>query len=66
MIVRSASYLLHLELDGRLHFVHLVFHGLTVAEDCGKLSGLRQPRTKNLGDLLDQGIGCEESIVSLG
>ena len=61
-----AHYLLHLELDGGAHILHLGQHGLVVADGRGELSSLGQARTQDTGDHLDQRLGCQESVVTLG
>jgi hypothetical protein len=58
-----AKHLLQLELDGRLDFGHLVGEVLVVGDGRGELSGLGKTRTEETGNLLDQGIRSDESIV---
>jgi hypothetical protein len=57
--------LLQLELDGRLDFGDLSGEVLGVGNGGGELSSLGKTGTQETGDLLDQGLGSEESVVLL-
>jgi hypothetical protein len=57
---------LHLELDGGLGGLDLLLDVVVLIEDGGELTGLGKTRTKDTGDLLDQGGGGQEVIVLLG
>ena len=59
------DYLLHLELDGAAELISLNLHVLAVSDLGGELSHLVQTGSKKTWDLLDQGIGSQESIVLL-
>lgn len=57
--------LLHLEFDGGLHLIYFGDQVLVMGEQRGKLSSLVKAGTQNTRDLLDQGLGGQESIVLL-
>jgi len=61
-----AHDLLHLELDGSLGRLDLLLKVVVLVEDGRELTGLGETRTKDTGDLLDQGGGSKEVIVLLG
>jgi hypothetical protein len=58
-----AEHLLQLELDGGLDLVDLVGEVFSVGDWRGELSGLGKTGAEKTRDLLDQGVGCDESIV---
>lgn len=58
--------LLHLELDGGLHLIDLGVHRFAVGQQTGELTGLVQTGTQETGNLLDERLGGEESVVLLG
>jgi len=62
----QAEDLLELELDGGTDLISLVANVVGVGDGGGELSGLVETRSQETGDLLDQGLGGEESIVLLG
>ncbi|GMT29538.1 hypothetical protein PFISCL1PPCAC_20835, partial [Pristionchus fissidentatus] len=62
----EAENLLHLELDGGLDLVNLGSERFGVRDDGRELSGLVETRTEDTGDLLDERLGSEERIVTLG
>jgi len=62
----QAKNLLQLELDGRLDFVDLLLQVLTVRDGGGELSSLGQTWSQKTRNLLDKGVGGEESVVLLG
>ena len=57
--------LLHLELDGCLHFLDLSSHGLAVSQHRWKLSSFVQTWTDDTRNLLDERIRRQERIVLL-
>ena len=59
-------YLLHLELDGRLHLVDLAHHRLAVSQHSRELAGLVETGPDDTRNLLDERVGSKESIVLLG
>merc|ERR1711894_573502 len=61
----TETHLLHLELDGGLDLIDLRGHGLSVGEDGGEFTSLVQTGSQDTGNLLDQGIRGEETIVLL-
>lgn len=63
---KMRSYLLHLELDGTSDLISLADHGLVVGKKGWEFTSLVQTGSKDPGDLFDQRIGGEESIVLLG
>lgn len=62
----QAENLLKLELDGGTDLVSLVTDVIGVGDGGGELTGLVETRSQKTGNLLDQGLGSEESIVLLG
>ncbi len=60
------TYLLHLELDGSLDFIDLGHHGFLVREKTREFTSLVKTRTQETGDLLNQSLRREESIILLG
>lgn len=62
----QAQDLLHLEFDGGLDLVNLCSHRLLVGEQTRELASLVQTRTKETGNLLDQGLRRKEGVVFLG
>lgn len=64
--IKIDVYLLHLELDGALEVLDLLLHVVSVGQERRELSGLVQSRTQQSGDLLDQRLGSQESVVLLG
>lgn len=62
---QECTYLLHLELNGGLHFIDLGHHGLRVGEETREFTSLVQTRTQQTGNLLDQSLRGKESIVGL-
>lgn len=58
--------LLKLELDGALDLGDLLAEVVRVGDGGGELTGLGETGAEQTGDLLDQGLGSEESIVLLG
>jgi len=62
----EAENLLHLELDGGLEVEALRVNVIGVGDQGGELAGLVESRSKEPGDLLDQGVRAEEGIVGLG
>lgn len=63
---RQTQNLLHLELDGRLDLLDLSQHRLLVGEQTRELASLVQTGTQQTGNLLDQRLGSQESVVGLG
>ena len=61
-----SSHLLHLELDGRAHFLNLVHHVFVVGQCCRELASFVQTRAQDTRNLPDQTIWSQESIVPLG
>jgi hypothetical protein len=61
----EAQHLLELELDLRADAVHLVFKGLVVRAQGGKLPGFVQAGAEETGNLLNHGLRGEEVIVLL-
>lgn len=61
-----AKHLLQLELDGALELLNLGCHALIVGKETRELTGLVQTRTQETGDLTDDGLRGEESIILLG
>lgn len=57
--------LLHLEFDCGFHLIYFGDQVLVMGEQRGKLSCLVKARTQDTRDLLDQGLGGQESIVFL-
>ena len=62
----EAEHLLHLELDGGLEVDHLGVEVVRVGDEGGELAGLVESWAQKPRDLLDQGVGAEESVVLLG
>ena len=62
----EAHDLLHLELDGRLDFINLLLHIFTTRQKSGELTRLGETRTQKTRDLLDEVIGSDEEIITLG
>ena len=62
----EAENLLHLELDGSLDIIDLLLHVIRVGDHGGELSRLVEARTKESGDLFDEGVRAEEGIIALG
>jgi len=62
----QAEDLLHLELDGGLQVVDLGLHVVGVGDHGGELASFVEARAQQPGDLLDQGVGAEEGIITLG
>lgn len=62
----QAKNLLELELDGGLDLVDLAGKVVVVADGGGELASLGQTGTEKTGDLLDQGVGGDESRVLAG
>ena len=62
----EAEDLLHLELDGGLDVIDLANHVVGVGQHGGELTSLVETGAEKTWDLLDQGLGGEESIVLLG
>lgn len=62
----QAEDLLELELDGGTDLVGLLADVVGVGDGGGELTGLVETRSQKTGNLLDQGLGSEESIVLLG
>jgi len=61
----QAQDLFHLELDGRLQIVDLLFHVVIVRQEGREFTGLVKTGTEKTGNLLDQGFGGQESVVLL-
>ena len=61
-----SAYLLHLELDGCLYFLHLGDQLVRVGDQRGEFAGLVEPRTKKTRDLLDECLGGQKSVILLG
>lgn len=57
--------LLQLEFDGRPDFVDLLAEVFVVRDWGGEFTSLGKTGTQKTGDLLDQGLGSEESVVLL-
>lgn len=62
----QAENLLQLELDGGTDLISLLADVVGVGDGGGELSGLVETRSEKTGNLLDEGLGSEESIVLLG
>lgn len=62
----QAEHLLKLELDGALDLGDLLLEVLGVGDGGGELAGLGETWAKETGDLLDQSVGRQESVVLLG
>jgi hypothetical protein len=62
----EAEDLLELELDGRADLGDLVAKVLVVGDGGRELTGLGETGTEKTRDLLDEGLGREESVVLLG
>ena len=58
--------LFQLELDGSLELSDLLFQVLGVGDRRGEFTSLGETRTQDTGNLLDQSLGSQESIVFLG
>merc|ERR1711915_912361 len=63
---RQTQNLLHLELDGCLEIVNLLPQIIIMGHQSWELSSLVQTRSQKPGNLLDEGIRCNESIEALG
>ena len=63
---KHSKYLLHLEPDGGLDLVDLLYHVVAVSEEGGELAGLAETRAKQTGNRLDETVGREEGIILLG
>jgi len=62
----QAENLLQLELDGGTDLISLLADVIDVGDGGGELSGLVETGSEKTGNLLDQSLGGEESIVLLG
>jgi len=62
----QAENLLQLELDGGTDLISLITDVIGVGDGGGELSGLVETGSEKTGNLLDEGLGSEESIVLLG
>ena len=62
----EAENLLHLELDSSLDIIDLLLHVIRVGDHGGELARLVEARTKESGDLFDEGVRAEEGIIALG
>jgi hypothetical protein len=62
----QAENLLELELDGGLDLVDLASQVVVVGDRGGELAGLGETGTEETRDLLDQGLGSDESVVLAG
>jgi len=62
----ETQHLLHLELDGGLHVIHLLLEVIGVSDHGGELSRLVQARAQQSWNLLDEGVGAEEGVIALG
>ena len=62
----EAENLLHLELDLTLELEDLGLHVIRVGERGRELTSLVETGTKELGDLTEEGLRSEESVVLLG
>ena len=58
-----AEHLLQLELNGGLDLSDLVGEVLSMGDGRGELAGLGETGTKETGNLLDEGVGGDESVV---
>lgn len=63
--MNPVSYLLQLELDCGLGVLHFAHHGVGVQNGGRELACSVQTWAKNLGDLPNQCVGCQEGTVLL-
>ena len=59
-------YLLHLEFDCGLHFIHFGHHILIVGQQGRELASLIQARAQDSWNLLDQRFRSQKGIILLG
>lgn len=62
----QAEDLFELELDGGTEFLDFLVDVVRVGDGGGELAGLGETGTEKTGDLLDESLGSEESIVLFG
>jgi len=62
----QAQDLLELKLDGGLQLLDLGDHVVAVSDHRWEFTGFVQARSQNTGNLLDESIGGQESVVLLG
>lgn len=61
----ETNYLLHLELNGSFDLIDFLRHGLLMGEKTRELAGFVQTGTQKTGDLFDESVRGQESVVLL-
>ena len=63
---KEETYLLHLEFDSGLDFIHFVSQLFRMSTHGGELASFVEARAYQTRDLLDEGIRGDEGIILLG